>query len=167
MRSLIIYGTKKGTTEACAKKLKGYMKGEVEVINIKDIKDIDINNYDTVIIGSSVYAGQFIKEIKEFIQSNINKLKDKTIGLFICCMSQGEIIDKQFKDNVPEEILQAAKVKENFGGEFKFSKMNFFEKTIIKMIAKKDESLGNVDGKTDISRINENNIKVFADTLEV
>ena len=40
--------------------------------------------------------------------------------------------------------------------------MNFFEKTIIKIIAKKDKSLGKVDGKTDISKINEENIKVFA-----
>ena len=45
--------------------------------------------------------------------------------------------------------------------------MNFFEKTIIKIIAKKDKSLGKVDGKTDISKINEENIKVFAKSLYV
>ena len=59
------------------------------------------------------------------------------------------------------------KLFSNFRGEFKFSKMNFFEKTIIKIIAKKDKSLGKVDGKTDISKINEENIKVFAKSLYV
>lgn len=40
MRSLIIYGTKKGTTETCVKKLKEYMKDDVDIINIKDNKSI-------------------------------------------------------------------------------------------------------------------------------
>ena len=53
------------------------------------------------------------------------------------------------------------KLFSNFRGEFKFSKMNFFEKTIIKIIAKKDKSLGKVDGKTDISKINEENIIII------
>lgn len=167
MRTLIIYGTKKGTTETCANKLKEYMIGDVDIINIKDNKSIDLNIYSTVIIGSPVYAGMFIKEIKEFIENNKSNLLDKKIGLFMCCMSQGEMVEKQFKENVPKEILDSSKIKSNFGGEFKFSKMNFFEKTIIKMIAKKDKTLGVVDGKSDISKIKEDNIKAFAQALEV
>ena len=45
--------------------------------------------------------------------------------------------------------------------------MNFFENIIIKIIVIKDKSLGKVDGKTDISIINEENIKVFAKSLYV
>lgn len=165
MRTLIIYGTKKGTTETCANKLKGYMTGDVDMINIKDNKGIDLNIYNTVIIGSPVYVGMFIKEIKIFMENNKSNLLNKKIGLFMCCMSQGEMAEKQFKENVPKEILNTAKIKSNFGGEFKFSKMNFFEKTIIKIIAKKDKNLGKIDGKTDINRISEENIRIFAKTL--
>lgn len=167
MRSLIVYGSKKGSTEYCANRLRSYINGNVDVVNINIIKDIDLNKYDTVIIGSSVYAGMFVKGIKEFIENNKVKLKDKNIGLFMCCMSNDEIVEKQFKENISEEILKVAKIKSNFGGEFKFSKMNFFEKTIIKMIAKKDKTLGVVDGKSDISKIKEDNIKAFAQALEV
>lgn len=162
MKSLILFGSKYGTTEDSANKLKDYLKGDVEIINIKQAKNISLNNYERVIIGSSIYAGMINKDIKSFIENNKAELVNKKLGLFTCCMSDGEKVVEQFNQNVPKEILEVAKVKENFGGEFKFSKMNFFEKTIIKMIYKKDKSLGIVNGKSDISKINEEAIKNFA-----
>lgn len=100
MRSLIVYGSKKGSTEYCANKLRSYINGNVDVVNINIIKDIDLNKYDTVIIGSSVYAGMFVKGIKEFIENNKVKLKDKNIGLFMCCMSNDEIVEKRSEEVV-------------------------------------------------------------------
>ncbi len=162
MRDLILFGSKYGTTETCANKLKEYMGGEVEVININKDSNISLDIYESIIIGSPVYAGMFDKEIKKFIEDNKDKLATKKLGLFMCCMSDDKRVIQQFEENVPKEILEKAKIKESFGGEFKFSKMNFFEKIIIKMIAKKDKSLGKVDGKTDINKINEAAIKKFA-----
>ena len=166
MRSLILFGSKYGTTETCANKLKGYMGGEVDVLNINNSTNISLDEYDNIIIGSPVYAGMFNKDIKNFIEANKSKLINKRLGLFMCCMSDDKRVAQQFKENLPQEILERAKVKENFGGEFKFSKMNFFEKMIIKMIAKKDSTLGKVDGKTDISKIDESAIKNFAKVME-
>lgn len=162
MKSLILFGSKYGTTESSANKLKGYLKGEVEIIDIKKSNNISLDKYDKIIIGSSVYAGMINKDIKSFIENNKAKLINKNFGLFTCCMSDGDKVNEQFNQNLPGEILAAAKAKENFGGEFIFSKMNFFEKLIIKMISKKDPSLGKVDGKSDISKINEEAIKRFA-----
>lgn len=161
MKSLILYGSKYGTAEECAKQLKGKMQGEVELINIKDNKDILLTDYNKIIIGGSIYIGMINKEIKAFIESNKSELIQKELGLFMCCMSDGEKVKEQFEQNLPKEVLDAAKVKENLGGAFKFSKMNFFEKKIIKMIAKKDPSQGIIDGKTDISKIDEDAISRF------
>ncbi len=165
MRSLILFGSKYGTSETCAKKLKGYMHGEVDLVNVKNSADILLDNYDKVIIGSSVYMGIINKEIKKFIKDNQSELMSKKLGLFICCMSEGEKINEQFAQNLSKEILDSAMIKENFGGEFKFSKMNFFERKIIKMIAKKGPSLEVVDGKTDINKINEDAISRFANKI--
>lgn len=162
MKSLVLYGSKYGTTEECAKKITQYLEGEVHLINIKENKDIKLANYTKIIIGSSIYAGMINKGIKKFIEDNKSELIGKDLGLFICCMSHGEKVKEQFEQNIPKEVLDATKVKENLGGEFKFSKMNFFEKKIIKVISKKDPSLVAVDGKTDIYKIDEDEINKFA-----
>ncbi|MEG0857510.1 MAG: flavodoxin domain-containing protein [Terrisporobacter sp.] len=167
MKSLIVFGSRYGTTEICANKLKEYLNGEVEIVNIDKNDNIILEKYENIIIGSPVYAGSFNKKIKEFIENNKIELTKKRLGLFMCCMSQGEKIKEQFEQNVPKDILKVASVKVNFGGEFKFSKMNFFEKKIIKIIAKKDRSLGEVDGKSDIYNINEDAIKSFAKSMGV
>ena len=166
MRSLILYGSKYGTTEECSKKLKDYLDGEVDLINVEENRDIKLDNYNKIIIGSSIYVGMFNKGIKRFVEDNKSELAGKELGLFMCCMSDGEKIKEQFEQNMPKEILDAAKVKESFGGTFKFSKMNFFEKKIIKMIAKKDPSQGTVDGKTNIYKIYEDAISKFAIAMD-
>lgn len=162
MNTLVLYGTKYDTTEECAKKLKTSLNGEVDLINVKNSKKVDLDNYNKVIIGSSVYMGMINKGIKIFIENNKLELVKKDLGLFISCMSVGERIKEQFDQNIAKEILEHAKIKENFGGGFKFSKMNFFEKKIIKVITKKDTSKGVIDGKTDIYRIDEEAINKFA-----
>ncbi|MGL5086612.1 MAG: flavodoxin domain-containing protein, partial [Clostridium sp.] len=81
MKSLILFGSKYGTTEASANKLKGYLQGEIDVINIKNKQDISLNNYERVIMGTSVYAGMINKDIKSFIESNKAELINKKIGL--------------------------------------------------------------------------------------
>lgn len=166
MKTLIVFGSKYGSTEACAKALRNHIGEDCEVININNIKNITLNKYENIIIGSPVYIGKFDKLIKEFIETNKNELMNKKLGIFICCMSKGDKINEHFEKNVPREILDSAVVKANFGGAFKFSKMNFFEKTIVKMIAKEDESLANMDGKSDIYRIDEELIKNFAKSME-
>lgn len=166
MKGLIIFSSKHGTTEYCAKKLQNNLKSDFDIINIKNIKSIDISNYEKIIIGTSIYAGAIDKELKSFIESVKTELFSKDLGIFMCCMSDEPKVSQQFKDNFPEELLKSSKIVASFGGEFKFSKMNFFEKTIIKIIAKNDPKLGKVDGKSDINKINENIIEDFSRIME-
>lgn len=165
MRSLILIGSKYGTTEECGEKLKSHLEGEVDLISIANNNDIKLSNYNKVIIGTPVYAGMINKDIKAFIEGNKEELIGRDLGIFLCCMSEGEKLKEQFEQNIPEEILEVLKVKEGFGGAFKFSRMNFFEKLIIKMITKKDPSLGAVNPKVDMYKIQEDTIKRFAEEM--
>lgn len=155
MRTLIIYGTKHGTAEKCSEILKNKLHGEVVSVNIKKQTIPDITLFDKVVIGSSIYAGQIQKEIKEFCVSNINILKDKKLGFFICGMS-----DKDFetlvKNYYPDELLSKAATVKHFGGELILKKMNFFEKLIMKIITK---------GNEDTSTLSEENIDEFAQSI--
>lgn len=136
MTTLIAYGTKYGCAEKCARKLAKEIQGRVDTVNLKENTVIDLTQYDHVIIGGSVYIGRIQKEVTNFINSNLNELLSKEIGLFICGMQEGEALDKEMADSFPSDLLIKAKSIKHFGGEFIFKKMNFMEKTIVKKISK-------------------------------
>jgi len=165
MKTLIVYGSKHGCTEKCSNVLKGKLNGEVVVVNIK--KDIlpDMNSYDNIVIGGSIYAGRIQKKIAEFCLENVDTLKNKKIGLFVCCMSEGDKAIAQLDSCFPNELISIATVKEHLGGGFIFSKMNFVEKFIIKMVSKKENKGSKVDVNKDILNINEENVNRVAQLM--
>lgn len=168
MNTLIIYASKHGTAEKCAAKLSEKLTGKVELHNIKGSMIEDFTQYDKVIIGGSMYAGKIQKEISEFCSKNLSMLKDKKIGLFICCMVKNST-ESQINSSFPQELLNSTVVKESFGGEFRFKEMSLMEKAITKvvskMLAKTDDRLGKLDMKKDISMISEENIDKFAQLM--
>lgn len=153
MNTLIVYATKYGCAEKCAMELSKEFDGNVEVINLKENKRIDLVEYENVIIGGSVYIGKIQKEVADFINQNLKELLNKSIGLFICGMQEGDELDKEIAANFPEDLLNKAKSVKYFGGEFIFKKMNFMEKAIVKKIVKVS---------SDKSDIKHENIKQFA-----
>lgn len=157
MKTLIIYGSKHGVTEKCSEILKNKLNGEVLLVNIKEDKIPDLDSFNNVVIGGSIYIGKIQKEISEFCSKNTNILKSKKIGIFVCCMSEGEKAISQLNGCLPKELISRAIVKEHFGGGFTFSKMNFFERFIIKMVSKKEKKTVNED----VLNIHEENINKF------
>lgn len=136
MKILIAYATKHGFTEKCAELLKDKLNGEVDLCNLKEDNPFNLEKYHTVIIGGSIYVGQIQKEIKEFCEKNLSVLKQKKIGLFLCCMRENDEAAIEMSAAFPAELLNSAAAKECFGGEFIMSKMNFFERFIVKKVAK-------------------------------
>lgn len=153
METAIIYATKHGCTDKCAHTLANELNNNALLINLDVSTNVNLNEFNTVIIGGSIHAGSMNRKIKKFIDKNMDMLQSKKTGLFICCMEEGEKAQEQFKNAFPESLRNKAIAHGYFGGEFNFDKMNFFEKAIIKKIAKTDQN---------VSKINENNIKDFA-----
>lgn len=143
MKTLIIYATKYGCTEKCANILAKELGNDVKLVNIKFESNVDVTDYDTVIIGGSVYIGKIQKEISEFCKNNINKLKEKNIGLFICAM-QEEMIETEINQNFLPELLIKAKSIKHFGGEFLLDKMGLMDKIIVKKVAKVTTNKSNI-----------------------
>lgn len=147
MKTLITYCTTHGCTEKTAIELKNFLGGNIELVNLKQQPNPDIEKYERIIIGGSIHAGQIQKRVKAFCKTNLEQLKIKELGLFICCMEEGETAQKQLEDAFPEELHMKAKATTYFGGEFNFDKMNFFEKLIVKKVAKVEESTSRIDQK--------------------
>ena len=112
-----------------------------------------IDTYDTVIIGGSIHAGMLQRSVKKFCNDHTKILLRKKVGLFLCCMEEGEKAEKQFNDNYPQILRDHASAKGTFGGEFIFEKMNIIAKSIVKKVANIGHS---------VSKISEESIKQFA-----
>ncbi len=142
---LIVYATQHGCTEKCAMKLRQQLNGDVELINLKQRKPDALESYETIIIAGSIHAGQIQKQVKKFCEEHLDELLKVELGLFLCCMYDGEIAQQQFQNAFPKQLIAHAKATGIFGGEFDFEKMNFFEKAIIKKIAKVEQSISKID----------------------
>lgn len=164
MNTLVIYASKHGTVGRCASMLCEKLIGRVDLYKLGAGSIPDLKQYDKIIIGGSIYAGKIQKEVSRFCSKNLNALKEKKIGLFICCMNK-KGADMQLNNAFPKELTNVAMAKGSFGGEFKFKEMNFIENLITKMVskslAKEDPSLV-IDTKKDLSLLSIENINKFA-----
>jgi menaquinone-dependent protoporphyrinogen oxidase len=136
MKILIAYGTKSGTTEDCAKEIKEKLGKNVDVINLKKVKNIDINNYDWLILGTPIYAGMIDKNVKKFILNNEANLESKLLGLYTCGLGDA----KESYDAVAKvtSIISASKVYKHLGGEMHPERQKGLLKLIAKQMAKSD-----------------------------
>ena len=99
MKTLIIYMSTHGCTKQVVTELAEQLNGEVTIKNLKEDKNPDFQNYDRVIIGGSIHAGQIQRKIREYCEAHLEN----------------------------------------------FEKMRFFEKLIVRKIAKVEQSVSKID----------------------
>ncbi len=102
MKTAVIFATKYGFTEKCANLLSEGLGCETKLINLKKEKVGELDNFDVVVLGSSVYAGKLQKEMIDFIGSEKERLITKNVALFSCNMHQGEEGERQLKKHFPK-----------------------------------------------------------------
>ena len=134
MKTLIIYASKTGTTEKCAKEINRQLK-DSKMVNILN-QDEDINKYDLIVVGTPIRMGMIDKKIKKFLISNSETLKLKKVAYFICC-GFNKNWKSYYEQNIPKNLLDSAIIYDTFGGEMDIQKQKGFDKLVIKMVSKK------------------------------
>lgn len=135
-KMVVIYASNHGTTGKVAVMLSDLLgrKGfSVDVVNITEAKQLDLNQYNTVLLGGSIHAGTLQRSLKTFMNKNLLSLMNKRVGLFLCCMHEAEA-QNEFDRAFPALIRQHAISKKIVGGEFLLEQMNFLEKMIVRKI---------------------------------
>lgn len=105
MNAIICYDTKYGSTTETCYYISSGMKMNVDV---KNISEVNLFNYDLIVIGSPIFIGKPMKSVGDFIIANYEKLKDKKIAVFVTCWamatqygkSSGEFLE-QLKKHLP------------------------------------------------------------------
>lgn len=135
MKTLIAYTTKHGTVEKAAHILKSKLPGEVHLVNLMKENAPELQEYDTVILGGSIYIGKIQGKLQSFVSINLPILLEKKIGLFICAGEKDKLVkDEELEKSFPQELFKHAIVKEIFGFEINLEALNSFERFLIKKI---------------------------------
>jgi menaquinone-dependent protoporphyrinogen oxidase len=148
MKIAIVYVSKYGTTEKVAASIAEKLteNNEVELFALNKNANPNVNGFEAVILGTPIYAGQAAKKMKAFCQTNETGLLQKKTGLFVCGMEIDKSkIDSEFKNAYSEILQKNAAATAFLGGAFLFERMNFFERMIIKKIAKTTTSVQRID----------------------
>lgn len=85
MKALVIYGTRGGATKQIADEIGKVLSEQgfaVTVENAKRSRGIDVNSFDLVIVGSSVWATMWKWQATRFLKRNAKKLAGKKVALF-------------------------------------------------------------------------------------
>jgi len=69
LRILICYHSETGNTEAVAKSMaEGLESEEITLLPVKDVDPASLADYDTVFLGTGIYAGAVGKSVKELMK---------------------------------------------------------------------------------------------------
>lgn len=165
MKGLIVYYSKYGGCEELTRQLQTQL--DVDCVNV-DMFEHNLNDYDYVIIGFSVYAGMLSSKCKTFIQENKNELLKKPLFMFHAGLSKDkETVDKVYQENFEQDIKEHILYYDCLGGCLPFKKMNFFEKTIIKMLNKGNKMVNKEQMKENVNLIDNDKIKTYVDNVKM
>jgi len=142
MNSVIYFYSKHGTT----KKIVDYVEQKLQIVDVFNINFMpeNIKTFDDVLLFTPVYAGNIPRKVKVWINENKSDLLDKNLSIFLCgtnTKDEKRVIEMNFH----ETIAKHAKFIKYIGGGFNFDQLNFFEKLIIRIVAKQKTSSEKID----------------------
>lgn len=123
-----------------------------------------LSDFDQIIVGGSIHIGKIQKLVSNFLIRERHMLLSKPLGLFICCMAEGEKSDQQLEDAFPADLLTHASARANFGGCFNFSRMSWMNRKMVQMVVRQ-ETGRDTDLSKDINKIRPEAIDAFATML--
>jgi len=138
-KKLILYSTTDGQTLKICERIKKMVSSEIDIVSLDNIKSIELDFYDLIILGASIRYGKHKLEVSNFVLNNKEVLESKKTAFF----SVNAVARKDNK-NTPEsnpyilKFLKQTNWKPNyvevFAGKINYPKYNLIDKYIIRFI---------------------------------
>ncbi len=139
--SLIIYSTVDGHTKSICEHIKNNFKSDanIKIVSLDDMQDLNLSNFDKIIIGASIRYGRHRKKVLDFVKKNIDVLHFKKSAFFSVNVVARKL-EKSKAETNPYVIKFLKKTKwkpdkvDVFAGKVDYPNYNFINKIIIKLI---------------------------------
>jgi len=148
-KTLIVYQTKGGATEEAAKKIAETLRSkfhlEVDLVNLKEQKPLELTQYKNVIVGGGVRNGRVYGKVLKFLE---NDLTGKKVAFFVCSSWAGTpgSYDNAKAKFVEKTLSKYPKVNpmgaEAFGGRIRYFRKTMIDNTDITKVEVWAEELG-------------------------
>jgi len=85
MKALVVYGTKSGCTAGIAEKIGETLSGQGFMVRVAPVQDAGAaEEYDAVVIGSGVRAGNWHEPARSWVKKNAATLKSMPVAFYTC-----------------------------------------------------------------------------------
>ncbi len=135
MKTLGIYYSKTGVTRDVMNQIQNAIT--MDVYDIKSQPTSTLNDYQRIIVGTPVYIGMFPSKIKKYLKQNADKLINKELYLYTVGGEEPTDYQALFElSKVDLTLYHHIKKIVYCGGEFRFEKLSFFPRVLLKMVSK-------------------------------
>lgn len=136
MKVLVVAASRHGSIAEIARAIGVRLRGrghDVDVLQPTEVSSPD--GYDAVIIGSAVYAGNWLMDAREFVETHANALSAERVWLF----SSGPLDDPESKAIPAEKVdrltaATGALGHHVFAGRLDRSELNRAERLLTKIV---------------------------------
>jgi len=130
----VVVASKYGTTLEIAQRVAAGLGADTALFDLAD-GDPELAGFDTVVLGTAVYAGNPLPAMKAF--TSANTLDGVRIGLFVGGMETDPAKrEQETAAAFTPELLDRSLATAFLGGRFQFARMTRFERFIVKRVAK-------------------------------
>lgn len=136
MKILIAYRSRYGCTRRYAELLAGKLAGEVTVADLRREGRLSPAAFDLVLLGSPIYAGAVPAGVTRFCQRHRSALLRVPVGLFICCLYEGEKARAQLDSAYPDWLSLHAFGRWALGGEIRPDSLGFFDRLLVRALVR-------------------------------
>lgn len=132
-KRLVLYRSRYGTTERYARWLAERL--DARAVDLRQAGRLPLADCELILLGTAVYAGSALRGVASFCERNRAVLAGKPVGLFICCLYEGEKAQAQLQAAFPEWLFLQAFGGWALGGEILLKKLRPLDRFLARRVA--------------------------------
>ncbi len=144
---LFVYASKTGVTRDAAQEAAAQLGKEAAFFDCRTHRltppdgvplksNPALGEYAAVILGTVMYMGSPLKEMKRFCAAHEAELLSLPVAIFTCGLETAETDERYLRSHLPAALIQHALIYRHLGGEARFEQMNAFERMAMREFEK-------------------------------
>jgi menaquinone-dependent protoporphyrinogen oxidase len=143
---LVLYGSKHGHTAKIARRVAGVLEAEGVTPHLHaaaEVARLAPHDYDAVIVGASIHAGRYQREIVEWTKAHRTVLGTTPSAFFSVCLTAADDTDesraatRRYVDQLLEQTGWTPRMTTTFAGALQYREYDFATRLVIRLMMHK------------------------------